>query len=117
MQMLLPPSLRQKDSPPISPPNNETKPPEAKKGGKGGRKGKRGKSESRPEKRKQQCIPCPRRTRQKRDYCKREHQVNEAVKRFNDSKAQAKAQAAPKAGAGVIASMIGCSACCESPCH
>ena len=104
------PSLRLKDkheAPQSSPsPKNESIPPEAKKGGKGGGKGKHGKSESRPEKRKQQCIPFFRGTCQKGHQCKYEHQVDsdgrpvpvgpeilqrydEAVKRFNKSRAQA----------------------------
>ena len=83
--------------------------------GKGGSTGKCGKSESRPEKRKQQCIPFLRGTCQKGDKCRYGHQVDndgrpvpvgpeilqkfdEVVKRFvvNASKAQAKAKAAPR---------------------
>ena len=75
-----------------SPAKVQAKPPEAKKGGKGGGKGKRGNSESKPEKRKQQCIPFFRGTCQKGDQCKYQHQV--AIK----------AKAAPRGG--VTASMI-----------
>ena len=59
-------------SPPASPPKNESKPPEAKKGGKTGGKGKRSESEPRPEKQKQQCIPFFRGMCQKSDQCKYE---------------------------------------------
>ena len=109
--------------PQSSPPKNKSKPPEAKKRGKGGGKSRRGKSESRPEKRKQQCIPFFRGTCQKGDQRKYELQVDrdgrpvpvgpeilqgydEAVKRFNESRAQAKAKAAPRGGIGVTTSMI-----------
>ena len=80
-------------------------------------------AEPRPEKRKQQCIPFLRGKCQKGDQCKYEHQVDdegkpipvgpeiiqkydEAVERFNDNRAQAKAKSAPKGVAGVTASMI-----------
>ena len=101
----------------------ESKSPDARKGGKGGGKGKRGKSEPRTEKRKQQCIHFCRGTCQRGDQGRNEHQVgedgrpipvgpeilqrfDEAVKRYNESKAQA--QAKPKAAprAGVTASML-----------
>ena len=75
------------------------------------------------EKRKQQCIPFFRGTCQKGVQCRYEHQVDnegrpvpvgpeilqrfdEAVKRFNERKAQAKAKAVPRGGFGVAASMI-----------
>ena len=91
--------------------------------GKGGGKGKRSKSEPRPEKRKQQRIPFLRGICKKGDQCMYEHQVDdegkpipvgpeiiqkydEAVERFNDNRAQAKAKSAPKEGVGVTASMI-----------
>ena len=93
--------------PQTSPPKHESKPPETKKGGKGGGQGKRGKSESRPEKTKHQYIPFFRGTCEKGDQCKCEHQVDnderpvpvgpeilqsydEAVKQFNENRAQAK---------------------------
>ena len=101
----------------------EPKPPENKKEGKGSGKGKRGKSEPRVEKRKQQCIHFFRGTCQKGDQCRYEHQTGEdgrpvpvgpeilqrfddAVKRCNETRAQA--QAKPKAAprGGVAASMI-----------
>ena len=106
-----------------SPVRVESKPSDAKKGGKAGGKGKRGKSEPRVEKRKQQCIHFYRGTCQRGDQCRYEHQVgddgrpvpvgpeilqrfDEAVKRYNESRAQA--QAKPKAAprGGVTASMI-----------
>ena len=76
--------------------------------GKGGGKGKRGKSEPRAEKRKQQCIHFYRGTCQRGDQCRYEHQVgedgrpvpvgpeilqrfDEAVKRYNENRAQAQA--------------------------
>ena len=96
----------------------ESKPPETKKG-KDGVKGKRGKSESKSEKRKQQCIPFFRCSCQKGDHCKYERQVDsdgrpipvgpeilqkydEAVKRFNENRAQAKAKAAPSTTSMII---------------
>ena len=101
----------------------ENKSPDARKGGKGGGKGKRGKSEPRTVKRKQQCIHFFRGTCQRGDQCRYEHQVDEdgrpvpvgreilqrfdeAVKRYNENRAQA--QAKPKAAlrGGVTASMI-----------
>ena len=107
----------------ISPAKVESKSPDARKGGKSGGKGKRGKSEPGTEKRKQQCIHFYRGTCQRGDQCRYEHQVgedgrpvpagpeilqsfDEAVKRYNESRAQA--QAKPKAAprGGVTASMI-----------
>ena len=77
----------------------------------GAGKGKKGKPEQKPEKRRQQCIPFCRGACEKGDHCNYEHQVysdgqpipvgpeilqkdDEAVKRFNDNKAQAKAKSA-----------------------
>ena len=101
----------------------ESKPPDAKRGGKGGGKGKRGKSETRMYRRKQQCIHFYRGTCQRGEQCKYEHQVgddgrpipvepeilqrfDEAIKRYNENRAQA--QAKPKAAprGGVSSSMI-----------
>ena len=110
-------------TPPVSPAKTDPKPPEPKKTGKGSGKGKEGKSEQKPEKRRQQCIPFYRGICKKGDQCNYEHQVDrdgepipvgpeilqkydEAVKRFNDKKAQAKAKSARKGGVGVVASMI-----------
>ena len=93
-----------------TPPKMEAKPPEQKKGGKGNGKGKRGRSEPRPEKRKQQCIYFFRGTCQRGDQCRYEHQVGDdgqpvpvapeivqrfedAVKRYNETRAQGKAKA------------------------
>ena len=106
-----------------SPAKVESKSPDARKGGKGGGKSKRGKSEPRMEKRKQQCIHFYRGTCQRGDQCRYEHQVgedgrpvpvgpemlqrfDEAVKRYNETRAQA--QAKPKAAprGGITASMI-----------
>ena len=104
-----------------TPPKIEAKPPDQKKGGKGNGKGKRGRSESRPEKRKQQCIYFFRGTCQRGDQCKYEHQVGDdgqpvpvapeilqrfedAVKRYNETRAQAKPKPAPRGG--VSSSMI-----------
>ena len=84
-------------------------------------KGKRGRSESRPEKRKQQCIYFFRGTCQRGDKCKYEHQVGDdgqpvpvapeiiqrfedAVKRYGETRAQAKPKPAPRGG--VSSSMI-----------
>ena len=95
-----------------SPVKVDHKPPDAKKGGKGGGKGKRGKSEARMDKRKQQCIHFFRGTCQRGDQYRYKHQIGEdgqpvpggpeiikrlddAVKRYNESRAQA--QAKPKA--------------------
>ena len=101
----------------------ETKSPENKKEGKGNGKGKRGKSEPRVEKRKQQRIHFFRGTCQRGDQCRYEHQVgddgrpvpvgpeilqrfDDAVKKYNETRAQA--QAKPKAAprGGVAASML-----------
>ena len=105
-----------------SPAKVESKPPEARREGKGSGKGKRGKSEPRMEKRKPQCIYFFRGTCQRGDQCRYEHQVShdgrpvpvgpeilqrfdDAVKRYNETRAQA--QAKPKAAprGGVSASM------------
>ena len=108
----------------VSPPKTEAKaakPPEHKKGGKGNGKGKRGRSESRPERRKQQCIYFFRGSCQRGDQCRYEHQVGEdgqpvpvapeiiqrfddAVKRYGETRAQAKPKPAPRGG--VSSSMI-----------
>ena len=61
---------------PVSP-KIEPKPQEQNKGGKSSGKGKRGRSESRPEKRKQQCIYFFRGDCQRGDKCKYEHQVGD----------------------------------------
>ena len=117
------PKAQPKASPQSTPARVENKPPENKKEGKGAGKGKRGKSEPRVEKRKQQCIHFFRGTCQKGDQCRYEHQVgddgrpvpvgpeilqrfDDAVKRYNETRAQA--QAKPKAAprGGVTASMI-----------
>ena len=107
--------------PMISPPKAEAKPPEQKKGGKGNGKGKRGRSESRPERRKQQCIYFFRGSCQRGDQCRYEHQVgddgqpvpaapeiiqrfDDAVKRYSETRAQAKPKPAPRGG--VSSSMI-----------
>ena len=92
--------------------------------GKGGGKGKKGKAdEGKPEKRRQQCIPFCRGNCKKGNYCNYEHQVDgdgrpipvrpeflqkydEATKRFNENKVQAKARPATRGGVGVTASMI-----------
>ena len=104
-----------------TPPKSEQKPPEQNKGGKGAGKGKRGRSESRPEKRKQQCIYFFRGNCQRGDKCKHEHQVGDdgqpvpvapeiiqrfedAVKRYGETRVQAKPKAAPRGG--VSSSMI-----------
>ena len=104
-----------------TPPKTEQKPPEQNKGGKGSGKGKRGRSESRLEKRKQQCIYFFRGNCQRGDKCKYEHQVGDdgqpvpvapeiiqrfedAVKRYGETRAQAKPKAAPRGG--VSSSMI-----------
>ena len=78
-----------------TPPKTEAKPPEQKKGGKGNGKGKRGRSESRPEKRKQQCIYFFRGACQRGEQCRYEHQVGddgqpapvapEIIQRFEDA--------------------------------
>ena len=99
------------------------KSPDVSKGGKGGGKGKRGESETRVAKRKQQCIHFYRGTCQRGEQCREEHQIgedgrpvpvgpeilqrfDEAVKRYNENRAQA--QAKPKAvpRGGVSASML-----------
>ena len=117
------PKAQAKASPQATPPRVENKPPEARREGKGSGKGKRGKSEPRVEKRKQQCIHFFRGTCQRGDKCRYEHQVgddgrpvpvgpeilqrfDDAVKRYNETRAQA--QAKPKAAprGGVTASMI-----------
>ena len=117
------PKAQPKGNPQGTPAKVESKPSEAKKEGKGGGKGKRGKSEPRVEKRKQQCIHFFRGTCQRGDQCRYEHQVgddgrpvpvgpeilqrfDDAVKRYNETRAQA--QAKPKAAprGGVSASMI-----------
>ena len=117
------PKAQPKAYPQSTPARVETKPPENKKEGKGSGKGKHGKSEPRMEKRKQQCIHFLRGTCQKGDQCRYEHQVGDdgrpvpvgpeilqrfedAVKRYNETRAQA--QAKPKAAprGGVAASMI-----------
>ena len=117
------PKGQAKGNPQTSPAKGENKSPDARKGGKGDGKGKRGKSESRVEKRKQQCIHFYRGTCQRGDQCRYEHQVgedgrpvpvgpeilqrfDEAIKRYNENRAQA--QAKPKAAprGGVTASMI-----------
>ena len=92
-----------------SPAKVESQPPDAKKGGKAGGKGKHGKSEPRVERRKQQCVHFYRGTCQRGDQCRYEHQggddgrpvpvspeilqrFDEAVKRYNESRAQAQAE-------------------------
>ena len=104
-----------------TPPKVEPKPQETNKGGKGTGKGKRGRSESRPEKRKQQCIYFFRGQCQRGDKCKYEHQVGDdgqpvpvapeilkrfedAVKKYNETPATAKPKAAPRGG--VSSSML-----------
>ena len=104
-----------------TPPKTEQKPPEQNKGGKGTGKGKRGRSESRLEKRNQQCIYFFRGNCQRGDTCKYEHQVGDdgqpipvapeiikrfedAVKRYGETRAQAKPKAAPRGG--VSSSML-----------
>ena len=111
------PKAQPKNAAQSTPPKTEPKPPEQNKGG----KGKRGRSESRPEKRKQQCIYFFRGTCQRGDKCKYEHQVGDdgqpipvapeiiqrfedAVKRYSDTRAQAKPKPAPRGG--VSSSMI-----------
>ena len=116
----LKPKAQPKANPRSTPAKVENKTPEA---GKGSGKGTRGKSEPRVEKRKQQCIHFFRGTCQRGDQCRYEHQVgddgrpvpvgpeilqrfDDAVKRYNETRAQA--QAKPKAAprGGVSASMI-----------
>ena len=109
------PKAQPKNGTQPTPPKAEAKPPEQKKGGKGSGKGKRGRSESRPEKRKQQCIYFFRGTCQRGDQCKYEHQVGDdgqpipvapeiiqrfedAVKRYSETRAQAKPKPAPPWG-------------------
>ena len=104
-----------------TPPKIEQKPTEQNKGGKGSGKGKRGRSESRLEKRNQQCIYFFRGNCQRGDKCKYEHQVGDdgqpipvapeiikrfedAVKRYGETRAQAKPKAAPRGG--VSSSML-----------
>ena len=107
-----------------NPQSIESKPPDARKGGKGSGKGKRGKLEPKVEKaEKQQCIHFYRGTCQRGDQCRYEHQIgedgrpvpvgpetlqrfDEAVKRYNENRAQtqAKPKAAPRGG--ITASMI-----------
>ena len=115
------PKAQAKTSPQPTTPKMEAKPPEPRKGGKGNGKGKRGKSEPRPEKRKQQCIYFFRGTCQRGEQCKYEHQVGDdgqpvpvapeiiqrfedAVKRYNETRAQAKPKPAPRGG--VSSSML-----------
>ena len=117
------PKAQPKASPQSTPARVENKSVENKKEGKGSGKGKRGKSEPRVEKRKQQCIYFFRGACQRGDQCRYEHQVgddgrpvpvgpeilqrfDDAVKRYNEIRAQA--QAKPKAAprGGVTASMI-----------
>ena len=117
------PKAQPKGNSQSSPVKVENKPPDAKKGGKGSGKGKRGKSEPRMHKRKQQCVHFFRGTCQRGDQCRYEHQVgvdgqpvplgpqilhmfDDAVKRYNESRAQA--QAKPKAAprGGISSSMI-----------
>ena len=93
-----------------------------KKTGKGGGKGRKTRL-NRNQKSCQQCIPFHRGTCKKGDHCSYERQVDsdgqpipvgpevmqkydEAAKRFNDNKAEAKAKPAPNGGVGVTASMI-----------
>ena len=107
--------------PMISPLKAEAKPSEQKKGGKGNGKGKRGRSEPRPERRKQQCIYFFRGSCQRGDQCRHEHQVgddgqpvpvapeliqrfDDAVKRYSETRAQAKPKPAPRGG--VSSSML-----------
>ena len=71
------PTAQPRSSAQPTPPKVEAKPPEQKKEGKGNGKGKRGRSESRPEKRKQQCIYFYRGTCQRGDQCRYEHQVGD----------------------------------------
>ena len=104
-----------------TPPKTEQKPPDQNKGGKGSGKGKRGRSESRFEKRQQQCIYFFRGNCQRGDKCRYEHQVGDdgqpipvapeiikkfedAVKRYGETRAQAKPKAAPRGG--VSSSML-----------
>ena len=113
--------VQPKNATPPTPPKIEQKPPEQKKGGKGSGKGKRGRSESRFEKRNQQCIYFFRGNCQRGDKCKYEHQVGDdgqpipvapeiikkfedAVKRYGETRAQAKPKAAPCGG--VSSSML-----------
>ena len=115
------PKVQPKNAAQPTPPKTEPKPPEQSKGGKGAGKGKRGRSESRPEKRKQQCIYFFRGTCQRGDKCKYEHQVGDdgqlvpvapeiiqrfedAVKRYSETRVQAKPKPAPRGG--VSSSMI-----------
>ena len=117
------PKAQPKGNSQSSPVKVDTKPPDAKRGGKGGGKGKCGKSEPRMDKRKQQYIHFFRGTCQRGDQCRYEHQVgddgqpipvgpetlqrfDEAVKGYNENRAQA--QAKPKAvpRGGISSSMI-----------
>ena len=107
-----------RSAPPPSPVKDSPKTPEPKRAGKGSGKEKKGKPEGKPEKRRQQCTPFFRGNCKKADHCSYEHQVdgegnpipvgletlqkyNEAVKRFNENKAQAKTKPAPRGGLGV----------------
>ena len=104
-----------------TPPKTEQKPPDQNKGGKGSGKSQRGRSESRLEKRQQQCIYFFRGNCQRGDRCRYEHQVGDdgqpipvapeiikkfedAVKRYGETRAQAKPKAAPRGG--VSSSML-----------
>ena len=115
------PKSQTKNTAQPTPPKTEPKPQEQGKGGKSAGKGKRGRSESRPEKRRQQCIYFFKGTCQRGDKCKYEHQVGDdgqpvpvapeimqrfedVVKRYNETRAQAKPKAAPRGG--VSSSML-----------
>ena len=115
------PKSQPKNTAQPTPPKTEPKPQEQGKGGKSAGKGKRGRSESRPEKRRQQCIYFFKGTCQRGDKCKYEHQVGDdgqpvpvapeimqrfedVVKRYNETRAQAKPKAAPRGG--VSSSML-----------
>ena len=118
------PKAQQKGNVQQAPTKVETKTTDTKKGGKGSGKGERGRpSEPRADKRKQQCIHFLRGTCQRGEQCRYEHQVgddgkpvpvgpeilqkfDDAVKRYNENRAQAqvKPKAAPRGG--VSSSMI-----------
>ena len=113
------PKAQSKNAAQPTPPKTEPKPQEPNKEGKGAGKGRRGRSETRPEKRRQQCIYFFRGTCQRGDKCKYEHQVGDdgqpvpvapeiikrfedAVKRYNEAPVQAKPKAAPLSSSMLI---------------
>ena len=95
------PKAQPKNATQPTPPKMEPKPPEQNKGSKGAGKGKRGRSESRPEKRKQQCIYFFKPVPVAPEIIQR---FEDAVKRYSETRGQAKPKPAPRGG--VSSSMI-----------